>query len=150
MVVAKRTKSAQRLTKALQDGKICRAYLGLVEGTLAEQTRWSHWLLKDEEKNLVRVVKSGRAGAKEAVMTATPIETVEKFGAPVTLVKFVLETGRSHQIRAQTAHEGHPLVGDRKYGAKIPYPRPALHSAFLEFPHPMSGEVMKFENQPEF
>ncbi|NDD91124.1 hypothetical protein EBZ37_03465, partial [bacterium] len=56
-----------------------------------------------------------------------------------------LETGRAHQIRAQASSRGFPLLGDVKYGARVPFHRLALHSHHLEFPHPMSGEVMKFQ-----
>jgi len=144
MVVAKRTKSAQRLTSALQEGKILRTYLAWVTGVLPKEVRWSHRLQKDTRKNIVKVISSG---GKDSVLTATPVGRGIWNQDPLTLVKFKLETGRSHQIRVQAAHEGFPLLGDTKYGpTSRSFPRVALHSHFLEFPHPMSGEIMKFED----
>ena len=150
MVVAKRTKAAQRLSDALRDGKLTRTYLGWAEGTLAAPARWRHFLHKDERTNLVRVVPAKAPGvtpgAKEAVMRATPVRSGSWKGVVATLVEFELKTGRSHQIRAQSAHEGHPLLGDVKYGARTrDFGRPALHSFRLSFPHPMSKEQLTFE-----
>lgn len=146
MVVAKRSKSAQRLTDALQAGKIYRAYLGWVEGVFYETQRWSHRLLKDEEKNRVRVISISQPQGKEAVLSARPIRHGRRKECDLTLVEFVLETGRSHQIRAQSSYEGFPLLGDRKYGARVDFPRTALHSHVLRFDHPMGGREMKFES----
>ena len=66
---------------------------------------------------------------------------------PLTLARFTLETGRSHQIRAQAAAQGFPLLGDLKYGRqKLDFPRPALHSCRLEFEHPMTQEKLIYED----
>jgi len=148
MVVAKRTKAAQRLTQALQDGRLHRSYLAWLVGTLPAPARWSHRLEKNERTNLVRVVKKGDQAydrAKEAVLDVKPVETGVWQGHPLTLAELVLETGRSHQIRVQAAAEGLPLLGDRKYGRELGFTRVALHSHRLTFPHPMSGEEMSFE-----
>ena len=62
-----------------------------------------------------------------------------------TLVELTLETGRRHQIRVQLADLGHPIVGDEKYKAKTdPAKRLGLHSSFLRFPHPETGNEMSF------
>jgi 23S rRNA pseudouridine1911/1915/1917 synthase len=155
MIVAKRSKSAERLTRDLQAGKIYRSYLGWVEGTLGQKQpgqpiQWSHYLWKDNATNRVQVVGDRhprRSEAKIAVLSATPLDYGSWNSRPLTLVQFVLETGRSHQIRAQTSHEGHPLLGDSKYqrNRDVDFPRPALHSHRLIFEHPMSHEKMEFE-----
>lgn len=141
MVVAKRTKAATRLTEALQDGRLDRVYLAWVLGRLPAPARWTHQLLKDERQNKTRVVsaEAGRAGSKAAVLYAEPVGSGHIGDRELTLVRFKLETGRSHQIRAQAAHEGLPLLGDIKYGrpGDPRFPRPALHSWKLTFPHPM-------------
>lgn len=151
MVVAKRTKSAQRLTLALQTDKMQRTYLGWVEGTLLSQVTWQHSLEKNQRLNQVQVVprstRTGGKAAKLSALTATPLQRGFWKQTPVTLVQFVLETGRSHQIRVQSAYEGHPLLGDPKYKARdLGFPRVALHSFQLEFPHPMSGEILTFQD----
>jgi 23S rRNA pseudouridine1911/1915/1917 synthase len=146
MVIAKRTKSAQRLTEALLSGELQRTYLAWVKGRLEREMRWQHHLLKDESKNLVRVVPETNPQGKLAVLFAKPLRQGAWKNIPLTLVEFVLETGRSHQIRVQAAHEGLPLLGDVKYsGGNDGFQRPALHSHRLSFPHPMSREVMSFE-----
>ena len=146
MVVAKRTKSANRLTEALQAGKICRIYLAWIRGRIDQPVRWSHTLYKDPVKNMVRVVTPVTPGAKEAHMKSTPVSHGVWKGKPYTLVELELETGRSHQIRVQSSHEGHPLLGDAKYGGEPDFGRPALHSYRISFPHPMSGEILRFED----
>ena len=74
----------------------------------------------------------------------TYYEVIEEFGN-YSMVKCLLETGRTHQIRVHMSYIGHPLLGDTLYG----YPsklinRQALHSYMIEFVHPISKKVMKF------
>ena len=74
----------------------------------------------------------------------TYYEVIEEFGN-YSMVKCLLETGRTHQIRVHMSYIGHPLLGDTLYG----YPsklinRQALHSYIIEFVHPISKKVMKF------
>jgi len=152
MVVAKRSKSAERLTDSLRSGKLYRSYLALIQGRLSKEEKWSDYLEKNEDKNIVRVVKKSPT-AKEAILKVEPISWHQQQENEITLAKFTLETGRSHQIRVQSAHHGHPLVGDMKYGpahglsAELQkFPRPALHSNEIAFPHPMTKERMHFED----
>ncbi len=149
MVVAARTKAANRLTAALQAGKIDRRYLAWVEGRITGPARWQHWLVKNEETNLVTAFSkpNGRPGEKEAVLSLTPKNQSRLGNQEISLIELKLETGRSHQIRAQAKHAGHILLGDRKYGSRIEQPgRPALHSSSLQFPHPMGERSMHFES----
>ncbi|MSR78294.1 MAG: RluA family pseudouridine synthase [Candidatus Omnitrophica bacterium] len=150
MVVAKRTKAAGRLTEALQKGAIRRIYLAWLEGKLEKPQTWKHWLVKNSQTNEVRAVKAGHPEAKEAILSVTPVEQCIFKEEPLTLAEFVLETGRSHQIRVQSAAAGFPVVGDPKYGKpnrnlSSLFKRPALHSCRIIFPHPMSQEIMSYE-----
>lgn len=147
MVVAKRTKAAGRLTKSLQEGKIYRSYLALVEGSISDPVTWTHWLSKNERTNIVTAHREKREGTQIAKLQGTPRKTAVVSGVPVTLMEIVLETGRSHQIRVQFAFEKHPLVGDPKYGSgkTISFGRPALHSWRMEFPHPIGEALQKYE-----
>ena len=72
---------------------------------------------------------------------------VLRTGQDRSLVELTLETGRKNQIRVQIAGLGHPIVGDRKYGATIdPARRLALHSCELKFCHPVSGASKEFRS----
>lgn len=64
-----------------------------------------------------------------------------------SLVRLVLDTGRTHQIRVHMAHVGHPLVGDFLYGKECPelIGRTALHACALKFRHPITGQKMEFQ-----
>lgn len=154
MVVAKRSKAANRLTEALREGTLERSYQAWVRGELTAPFHWSHRLSKDEATNRVRVVKTVQAGVeprgsrcKEARLSGRPLGRGLWRTTPLTLVELVLETGRSHQIRVQAAFEGFPLLGDAKYGrASDGFSRLALHSARLRFPHPIGGELLAFES----
>ncbi len=152
MVVAKRSKAAQRLTLSLQRGELVRTYQALLCGRLEAPADWRHFLQKDERTNLVRVLRgsSGR-GVKEARLGVRPLRIAGRPGAELTLAEFVLDTGRSHQIRVQAAAEKLPLLGDLKYGGPSAAnwgghkPQgPALHSCELRFPHPMGGEEVAY------
>ena len=153
MVVAKRSKAATRLTKALQQGEVKRTYQALLLGHLRKKERWQHWLIKDKKNNKSKIVKKSSVpgtvpGTKEAILKVKPIKTFKKKGEILTLAEFELETGRSHQIRVQAAHEGYPLIGDKKYGGQkvmnFGFSHPVLHAYQLSFPHPMSGAAQTF------
>ncbi|HTL13037.1 MAG TPA: RluA family pseudouridine synthase [Bdellovibrionota bacterium] len=147
LVVGKRTKAAQRLTQSLQDGSLERRYVALLWGSLSAPATWRHHLIKDERKNEVRVARPSEPGAKDAALDVKPLTRGSLPEGPVTLAEFTLQTGRSHQIRVQAAACGHPLVGDVKYGsdrARV-LGRPALHSHFVSFPHPMTQERVEIK-----
>jgi 23S rRNA pseudouridine1911/1915/1917 synthase len=85
------------------------------------------------------------AAGKPAV---THYEVLEKLGTSA-LVRFVLETGRTHQIRVHAADHGFPLIGDAMYGKKSPLiARQALHAQLLAFAHPVTGAPLRFEAPP--
>lgn len=159
MVVAKRSKSAERLTAQLQSGELEREYEAILFGELRPSTsefgpapriKWEHWLLKNPATNEVRVVPRETPGSKHAVLFVEAVRIFSVPGSkhPLTLARFKLDTGRSHQIRVQAKAMGHPLIGDTKYGTRESaslFSRPALHSCFISFTHPMSREAMSFQ-----
>jgi len=63
----------------------------------------------------------------------------------ISVVEFVLETGRTHQIRIHSKHIGNPIIGDTLYGSKSELiSRQALHSNKISFIHPVTKEIMKY------
>jgi len=147
MVIAKRTKSAKRLTESLQNKELKRSYLAWVDGCLTQTEHWEHHLTKNPEKNITSVKSTPSPTTKRSSLTANPILSGIYHGTPACLIQFILETGRSHQIRAQSSFQGHPILGDNKYGSKHKTNRRLLlHSFNVQIPHPMSNEILYFES----
>jgi 23S rRNA pseudouridine1911/1915/1917 synthase len=117
-------------------------YLAVVEGAPPHESGVLESQLDESDVAKVRVVAEG-PGAREARTRYR----VKKKGCATTLLELTLETGRRHQIRVQLAEAGCPIVGDKRYGAGTnPVRRVALHAARLTFPHPVTGEAMRFES----
>lgn len=167
MVVAKTDRAHKSLADQFADhgrtGPLERGYLALVwgdpdraEGTIEAPLGRS---TRNREKIEVK-----REGGREAI---THYRVVERYGVagkpPVAaLIECRLETGRTHQIRVHLAAIGHPVIGDRTYGAGFAtkvallpeparslaagFPRQALHAYLLGFEHPVSHEEMTFES----
>ena len=160
MVFARTSKAAGRLSLQLRERDVKKTYYAVIRGIPDEAAgRLEHRIFKDRDLNLVRVTETDLAcGA-----SAAPYSTAGAHGKPrlnagaseiarldyrtladarddagsYALVRVELLTGRPHQIRAQFAHIGHPVVGDRKYGAAGSADWPALWAAELAFSHPV-------------
>ena len=133
--------SMQRL---FQQSLVRKEYLAVVCGRPSEASgTWKDLLWHDRRQNKSFVVSRPRGGVKEAVCGWTVLDSVPYGGEVLSLVRVLLHTGRTHQIRIQFGSRGCPLVGDRKYGSRIPSDTIALWSSALSFPHPdqKSGTV---------
>jgi 23S rRNA pseudouridine1911/1915/1917 synthase len=137
VVFARTSKALSRLNAALRQQQFRKVYLAIVEG-LPEKSvdTLEHYLLHDAYQSLV--VSVNRPGAKLCRLHYQ----VLKHANQTSLVEVILETGRYHQIRAQLAAIGKPIVGDAKYGSQKPCFSPgiALHHSELMFPHPTLGK----------
>ena len=93
---------------------------------------------------------AGRPPRKEWRYASSHCRTLRKGeieGQQYTSVEFSLETGRKNQIRVHSQWIGHPIAGDRKYGATTnPLERLALHAQTLSFIHPRTGKTMNFSS----
>ena len=116
IILFARTKEMRDLLMQLiKDRKIKKSYLAVVLGKIEPgHGRLENQIFKDAKKNQVYVTDEPVKGSKTAI---TDYERVA-YRAGLSLVKCRLLTGRTHQIRAQLAHAGHPLLGDDKYGTK--------------------------------
>ena len=114
IVIAAKTAEALRvLNQKIKDREMDKRYLAIVEGTpKPPKGSLKGYLFKDAKKNRVFVTDTPQTGSKSCQTNYKTI--VSKNG--LTLVECELITGRTHQIRAQFAHAGHPLLGDGKYG----------------------------------
>lgn len=141
MVYALNKKSAAALSSAVQNGGMKKTYLAIANGIPTEEKGvMCDLLFKDSRKNKSYVVSRERKGVKKASLEYEVIKTLGER----TLVRILLHTGRSHQIRVQFSSRRMPLVGDGKYGAADNEKMLYLFSHALSFPNPQSGEEMSF------
>jgi|TARA_B100000959_G_scaffold189286_1_gene198023 23S rRNA pseudouridine1911/1915/1917 synthase len=138
VLFARTSKAASRLSRQFREGTPTKIYRAIVHGTLKEkQATLIHYLRK--EKSLkATVFPRETPSAKRAELSYEVIESREN----KSLIEVTLATGRFHQIRAQMAFTGHPIMGDVKYGAPDPLAnhKIALHAHKLVFSHPVSNE----------
>lgn len=114
IVIAAKTAEALRvMNQKIKDRELDKRYLAVVEGTpKPKEGSLKGYLFKDARKNRVFVTDTPQPGSKTC---QTNYRTLANAGG-LSLVECQLITGRTHQIRAQFAHAGHPLLGDGKYG----------------------------------
>lgn len=143
MILAKNSRIAGLLSEKLGTAEFKKEYLCIVQGELNGDGVLEDYLYHDRNKNKTYVVKK-RPGAKLARLSYKTVSAKEG----LSLISIVLETGRTHQIRAQFAGIGHPLVGDGKYGSRV-NGETALCSYRLSFIHPLSKEKLSFSIMPE-
>ena len=161
LVVAKTPEAKTSLGAQFFNKTTHRSYDALVWGNIKEDSGTIEGNIGRDRRDRQRmeVYPPGSDTGKSAV---THYRVTERFGY-VTLVECILETGRTHQIRAHMRHTGHPLFGDERYGGTeilrgehtASYkafvtnclklcPRQALHARTLGFRHPLTGEQMDF------
>jgi 23S rRNA pseudouridine1911/1915/1917 synthase len=147
MVFAKTRASAAALSAAAAGDGMRKEYVAVLEGVPTEKEgRLCDLLYFDRQKDKTYVVKRVRRGVHEARLTYTLLavkEADETCPIPRSLVRVHLETGRTHQIRAQFAARRLPLLGDARYGANMRTPL-GLFAAGLTLSHPTSGTEMTF------
>jgi 23S rRNA pseudouridine1911/1915/1917 synthase len=131
------------LKEQLKNHEIKREYRAFVEGCVQEnQGTWRSYLLED--KNYQMHVTSNPSLGKLAITHFTVLKRLPHN----TLLKVELETGRKNQIRVQAQHAGHPIVGDKKYGAETgTLNRLGLYAHSLSFVHPITQKEYFFTNQ---
>ena len=142
MVFAKNEQAKHVLQDNWKERVKKREYIAVVEGKLKQQEGKIESFLK--ENKVYKVYSCPRDnGGKKAITNYRLIQNNEQF----SLVSVSLETGRKNQIRVHMADIGHPVAGDKKYGAVAnPLKRLGLHAATLAFFHPITNELLEFNS----
>ena len=114
VILAKTQEAAKAMDAKLRTHEVQKYYLCIVHGRMKyPEGTLRHFLMKKPEQKKVTVSRKNEPGSKE---TITHYRAVDEAGG-LTLVECLLGTGRTHQIRAQFAFIGHPLLGDNQYGS---------------------------------
>jgi 23S rRNA pseudouridine1911/1915/1917 synthase len=152
--IAMNPRARYHLIEQLKVHSMQREYVAYVEGRpAAPKGTWRNWLQlsKDELRQHVITPAQAKIAGDEACEAITHYELIAEYPKPDgkgfrSKLRLRLETGRKHQIRAQAAHAGLPLMGDRTYNPSfraehegnpaIDFPRQALHAEVLKLDHP--------------
>lgn len=141
MLFAFHEKACEQLKALFEAHDIERNYVGIVEGHLdpADGT-WESYLYEDD--NYVVRTTTDPAKGEKAITHYRTLTTSKRYA----LLNLKLETGKKNQIRVHCQVAGHPIAGDKKYGAETnPIKRLALHAHFLSFVHPKTKKRVRFE-----
>ena len=142
MLVAKDDKAHELLADDFKNKRIHREYIALLDGVFPQKKAIIDAPIGRSKQyfDKMEVYKDG----KKAI---TNLEVIKKY-KDYTLVKLVLETGRTHQIRVHLAYIGYPVHNDPVYSNKVCTDfGQFLHSAYLKFKHPITGEVLEFNSK---
>ncbi|MDI9497986.1 MAG: RNA pseudouridine synthase [Bacillota bacterium] len=153
LLFARTSKAAARLAAALRERRVERSYLAVVAATesapplaVGERCLWTDSLEREEDGRTVRVTDSG---GQEASLDVRLL--ARDAGNGRCLLAVDLGSGRRHQIRAQLAARGYPILGDRRYApADIAQlgEAPALHAWRLALEHPTRREALEILSRP--
>ena len=157
MVFAKDFQTKELLQKNWNESVLERKYVALLEGSIDSEEGWIETWLRDNPKSTIvscmgddthlRPERLEAEGWKFASSHCLKLQDRQIDGKSYTLVEFELETGRKNQIRVHAQWIGHPVAGDRKYGARTnPLRRLALHARTLSFVHPHTGKTLSFSS----
>lgn len=156
------TKDAHRnLCRQFEKGLVQKKYVALLDGILAKkgiaQTGTMELYFRLDVENRPHQIWDSVYGKK--AITEWKILDVEKYLSPmenkknVTRILFIPHTGRTHQLRLASADShgfGVPIIGDTLYGHCEPNERLMLHSCYIKFTHPSTGQVMEFNCESDF
>lgn len=135
LIFAKTGSAEEELLAAFKDRKINKTYLALCKNNFKKDSATlSAYLQKDEKASAVKVFDSDKKGSSRII---TEYKVLQRMN-DIALVQITLHTGKTHQIRAHTAHIGCPVLGDEKYGdnalnKKYAVKRQCLVAKYLQF-----------------
>lgn len=145
IVLARSAAVAAELSRQIREQIFEKEYLAVVHGNPETVTgTYRDLLLRNKQERKTYLVSTPAKGVQEAILTYQ----VQAQTADLTRVRIQLQTGRTHQIRAQFSGRGMPLVGDRKYSLLEDNCEIALWSYRLAFLHPSTGKPIEFTLDP--
>jgi len=138
LLFARTSKAAARLAEQFREGTVEKVYWAIAEGEIDKMAgTLEDWLVKDRETGRVEVVEPHTPGARQALLH---FQHRNSHGG-LTWLEVRPQTGRTHQLRVQLAHLGHPIYGDAKYGSIHTFDNAiGLHARALTFLHPIRYE----------
>lgn len=142
VLFAKTSKGASRLSKQFLSREVEKRYTALVEGEPKRKDgSVIQYLRKNHQTNVVEAFDSPVPEAQKAELTYHVVKTIRRGKKIFSLIEVEPKTGRPHQIRVAMSSLGTPIVGDKKYGSKIPRGgRIALCAASFSFDQPVTKE----------
>lgn len=145
LLVAKTNEAHLSLSAQIQQKTVKREYVAICHGCIKPLNGVIDAPIGRDTSNRLRMAVTP-VNSKHAVTHFNVIEYLNES----TLVKCVLETGRTHQIRVHMKYIGHPVLGDPLYAKSNPYnlAGQALHARVIGFDHPITGQRMEFEQSP--
>lgn len=150
MLFAKTKQVETALAKDIQEKRLQKSYLAVLNGKLPqEQGRREDFLRKNGRTNLSEIVPEGTKGAKRAILEYRRLAEKETEIGVLTLAEITLLTGRHHQIRVQTSGMGAPIWGDRKYNPRSARGNIALWAYSLSGTHPKTKQPFLFRKLPQ-
>ncbi|MBI3821608.1 MAG: RluA family pseudouridine synthase [Planctomycetes bacterium] len=138
LLFARTSKAAARLSEQFREGPIEKVYWAIVEGQVQKDAgTLEDWLRKNKETHRVDVLEPRARGARQSLLHYQRRGTY----GDMTFLEIRPQTGRTHQLRVQLAHHGHPIYGDSRYGSVATFGDAiALHARTLTFLHPVRYE----------
>jgi 23S rRNA pseudouridine955/2504/2580 synthase len=137
---------ARYFSALIRERRVRKRYLALLDGRLDKPARWEDALFRDKAAKKTLVVETGVCPDAKLLRAETAVYPLA-LNADCSLVMVEISTGKTHQIRAQAAFHGYPLLGDQKYGGSARVGGLLLHAYSLEFPTP-DGEPLVIKAPP--
>lgn len=148
MVFAKTSKAAARLSQQVREKVFKKKYLVIANGKFEKDKGiLSDYLLKNERKNMSRVVEEGTKNSKFAELDYEVLKYDSELN--LSVLKINLHTGRHHQIRVQLSSRDHSIYGDQKYGGRGHGKQICLWAYELTINHPITQREMTFKSIPK-
>ncbi|TVQ43153.1 MAG: RluA family pseudouridine synthase [Saprospirales bacterium] len=153
IILARTSKALSRMNESIKNREIEKKYICLTTAKIiTESAQLTHWLKKDHNANKVEAKSRFKEGMKKTGWKKCLLDyQLVGSSGEKHMFEVSLETGRSHQIRAQMAKAGYPILGDLKYGGeKWSNPKAlALHCVSLKFQHPVKKDEMHLNCLPK-